>query len=125
VPGWYGGEYDTGRPSPATAVDPGAPDGLAEVPVAVSPRILLPVGGAWLRLLGRRYALWATRRLAASGAVPVLYLHPWELVDLPDIEGVPRRVTWRTGTSARRTVETLLSLPLEFVAVGDLAPDVD
>ena len=120
IPRWYGGEYDTARLSPATAVDPRAPADLLEVPLAVSPRIQLPVGGAWLRLLGRRYALWATRRLAASGEIPVLYVHPWELVDLPDVAGVPRRVTWRTGASARRTVEAILSLPLNFVPVGDI-----
>jgi peptidoglycan/xylan/chitin deacetylase (PgdA/CDA1 family) len=125
VPGWYGGEYDTDRPSPATAVDPDAPADVVEVPVGVSPVVRLPVGGAWMRLLGRRYTLWAVRRLAESGAVPVLYVHPWELVDLPDVAGVPRRVTWRTGAWTRRTVKAILSLPLEFVTVGELAESVE
>jgi peptidoglycan/xylan/chitin deacetylase (PgdA/CDA1 family) len=123
VPGFYGGDFAVRSPSPATVVDPSAPDGITEVPIGVSPRVRLPVSGAWVRLLGRRYSLWGTRRIAANGVAPVLYVHPWEFVDLPDVAGVPWRVTWRTGKWMRTTLERLLSTDLEFVTVGELASD--
>jgi peptidoglycan/xylan/chitin deacetylase (PgdA/CDA1 family) len=124
IPGWYGGEYNTQRATPATAVDPVAPTELTEVPIAVSPYLRLPASGAWTRLLGRQYTLWSTQAVADRGIPPVLYTHPWEFVDLPSIEGVPKRVTWRTGQWMRDTLDRILALPLEFVSIGDLADDV-
>lgn len=123
VPGFYGGDFAVRSPSPATAVDPSAPDRITEVPIGVSPGVRLPVSGAWARLLGRRYSLWGTRRIAANGVAPVLYVHPWEFVDLPDVAGVPWRVTWRTGEWMRATMERLLSTDFTFVTVGELAAD--
>jgi len=124
IPGWYGGEHDTRRAVPATVVDPTAPDRLTEIPIAVSPLLRLPVSGAWTRLLGRRYTLWGTRAVADGGVPPVLYTHPWEFCVLPDIEGIPRRVTWHTGRWMLETLEALLSLPLEFVSLDTLADSV-
>jgi len=115
VPGWYGGEHDLHRPAPARRVRPGAPGGLAELPVSVMPGLRLPLSGAWLRFFGPRYTATGMRLLARRGVAPVLYLHPWELVDLPAVDGVPRRVYWRTGAWARRAVERLLAGPFEFV----------
>ena len=115
VPGWYGGEHDLQRPAPATRVRQGAPAGLAELPVSVMPGLRLPLSGAWLRFFGPRYASTGMRLLARRGIAPVLYLHPWELVDLPAVEGVPKRVYWRTGSWTRRAVERLLAGPFEFV----------
>jgi len=117
VPGWYGGEHDLHRPAPATRVRPDAPAGLAELPVSVMPGLRLPLSGAWLRFLGPRYAATGMRLLARRGIAPVLYLHPWELVDLPAVDGVPSRVYWRTGSWARRALERLLAGPFEFVTV--------
>lgn len=124
IPGWYGGEFDTHRPSPARAIDPGAPPGLTEVPVAVMPGLRLPLTGTWLRFFGVRYTLLGMKLLARRGIAPVLYVHPWELVDLPDIEGVPRRVYVRSGAYMRRAVRRILAEPFEFVTVGSLAEEV-
>lgn len=115
IPGWYGGEHDLRRPAPATRVRPGAPSALAELPVSVMPGLRLPVSGAWLRFFGPRYAVAGMRRLADRDIAPVLYVHPWELVDLPAVDGVPKRVYWRTGAWARRAVERVLAEPFEFV----------
>ena len=115
VPGWYGGEHDLHRPAPATRVRPDAPPGLAELPASVMPGLRLPLSGAWLRFFGPRYTTGGMRMLARRGIAPVLYLHPWELVDLPAVDGVPRRVYWRTGAWTRRAVERLLDGPFEFV----------
>jgi peptidoglycan/xylan/chitin deacetylase (PgdA/CDA1 family) len=124
IPGWYGGEFDTHRPVPASVVDPVAPAGLTEVPVAVMPGLRLPLTGTWIRFFGVQYTLLGMRLLARRGIAPVLYVHPWELVDLPEIEGVPKRVYYRSGEYMRRAVERILATDFEFVTVRSLAESV-
>jgi len=114
IPGWYGGEYDLERPAPATAVTPDAPASVAELPASVMPGLRLPLTGTWLRFFGPRYTALGMRLLARRGVVPVLYVHPWELVGLPDVEGVPARVYYRTGEWMRRAVEYILDQPFDF-----------
>jgi peptidoglycan/xylan/chitin deacetylase (PgdA/CDA1 family) len=121
IPGWYGGEFSVREPSPVTAIDPGGPPGLTEVPVAVMPGLRLPLSGTWIRFFGVRYTLLGMRLLARRGIPPVLYVHPWELIDLPGIEGVPRRIYVRSGAYMRRAVKRILAEPFEFVTVGELA----
>jgi peptidoglycan/xylan/chitin deacetylase (PgdA/CDA1 family) len=116
IPGWYGGDYDTHRPCPVTEIQSDAPSTLAELPVSVMPGVRLPLTGTWLRFFGPRYTILGMKLLARRGITPVLYVHPWELVDLPDIEGVPTRVYWRTGEWMRRAVERILAQPFDFVA---------
>ncbi|WP_436910731.1 polysaccharide deacetylase family protein [Halosimplex marinum] len=121
IPGWYGGEFDAECPVPASAVDPTAPADFAEVPVSVMPRLRLPLTGTWIRFFGVSYTLAGMRLLARRGVAPVLYVHPWELVDLPAVDGVPKRVYVRTGAYMRRAVRRILAEPFEFVTVRDLA----
>ncbi|QPV62695.1 polysaccharide deacetylase family protein [Halosimplex litoreum] len=121
IPGWYGGEFDAERPTAARAVEPTAPDGLVEVPVSVMPRLRLPLTGTWIRFFGVSYTILGMRLLARRGIAPVLYVHPWELVDLPAVEGVPSRVYVRTGAYMRRAVRRILAEPFEFVTVRELA----
>ncbi|MEF8784285.1 MAG: polysaccharide deacetylase family protein [Haloarculaceae archaeon] len=123
IPGWYGGEYEVRRPVPASAVRPGAPDTLTEVPVAVMPGVQLPLTGTWIRFFGVQYTLLGMKLLACHDIAPVLYVHPWELVDLPAVEGVPSRVYWRTGEYMRRAVRRILDTDFEFVPVGQLAEE--
>ncbi|MFB6083081.1 MAG: polysaccharide deacetylase family protein [Halorientalis sp.] len=135
IPGWYGGEFDLTEPAPATAVDPEAPDGFGELPVSVMPGLRLPLTGTWLRFFGPRYTILGMKLLARRGITPVLYVHPWEFVDLPAVEGVPRRVYYHTGAWMRRAVERILAQDFEFTtaravlaealgsAAGSTAPD--
>ncbi|PSQ00588.1 polysaccharide deacetylase [Halobacteriales archaeon QS_5_70_17] len=123
IPGWYGGEHDVRRLCPASRIDPDAPASLAELPVAVMPGVGLPLTGTWLRFFGVRYTLLGMRLLARRGIAPVLYVHPWELVDLPAVEGVPKRVYVRTGGWMRRAVERILAAPFEFVPARAVAAD--
>lgn len=123
IPGWYGGEHDVHRPVPASRVRAGAPADLAVLPVSVMPGLRLPLSGAWLRFFGPRYARSGMGLLARRGVAPVLYVHPWELVDLPAVEGVPRRVYWRTGAWTRRAVERVLDGPFEFVSARSVVED--
>lgn len=123
IPGWYGGEHEVQQPVPASAVSPSAPDTVTEVPVAVMPGLRLPLTGTWIRFFGVRYTLLGMKLLARQGIAPVLYVHPWELVDLPAVEGVPSRVHWRTGEYMRRAVRRILDSTFEFVPVGQIAED--
>ncbi|MEF8906809.1 MAG: polysaccharide deacetylase family protein [Haloarculaceae archaeon] len=121
IPGWYGGEYDLNVAAPASEVEPGAPAGLMEVPTSVMPGLRLPLTGTWLRFFGPRYTILGMRLLARRGVAPVLYVHPWELVDLPAVDGVPRRVYWHTGQWMRRAVDRILDQPFDFTTAAALA----
>jgi hypothetical protein len=124
IPGWYGGEFDAERPTAAGTVDPAAPDELAEVPVSVMPRLRLPLTGTWIRFFGVSYTILGMRLLARRGIAPVLYVHPWELVDCPAVDGVPKRVYVRTGAYMRRAIQRILAEPFDFVTVRELADGV-
>mgnify|MGYP000109066925 CR=1 FL=1 len=123
IPGWYGGEHDTHRPVPARDVDPDAPAEIMALPTSVMPGLRLPLTGTWLRFFGPRYTALGMKLLARRGIAPVLYVHPWEFVDLPDVAGVPKRVYVRTGAWMRRAVEFILSQPFEFTTAGSIIDD--
>jgi peptidoglycan/xylan/chitin deacetylase (PgdA/CDA1 family) len=125
IPGWYGGEYDVQRPVPATDVQADAPAGLAELPASVMPGLRLPLTGTWIRFFGPRYTILGMKLLARRGIAPVLYVHPWEFVDLPDVEGVPTRVYYHTGAWMRRAIERILAQPFEFVTAREIVSRVD
>ncbi|MFD1586903.1 polysaccharide deacetylase family protein [Halorientalis brevis] len=115
IPGWYGGEWSVHRPCRASDVVAGAPDAIGELPVAVMPGLGLPLTGTWLRFFGVHYTLLGMRLLARRGITPVLYVHPWEFCDLPAIEGVPRRIYFRSGEWMWRALDRLLSADFAFV----------
>ncbi|MFW6018791.1 MAG: polysaccharide deacetylase family protein [Halapricum sp.] len=123
IPGWYGGEYDITRPVSAADIDPTAPAALSELPVAVMPGLGLPLTGTWIRFFGVGYTILGMRLLARRGIPPVLYVHPWELVDLPRVEGVPERVYVRTGAYMRRALRRILAQPHEFVTARTVVAD--
>ena len=123
IPGWYGGEYDLETPALATAVDPDAPAGVSELPASVMPGLRLPLTGTWLRFFGPRYTALGMRLLARRGVTPVLYVHPWELVGLPQVEGVPARVYYRTGEWMRDAVSAILDQPFDFVTARSVLDD--
>ena len=125
IPGWYGGVYKTKRPVPAEKINTTAPPELTEVPIAVMPGLGLPLTGTWIRFFGIYYTLLGMKLLARQDITPVLYIHPWELVDLPAVEGVPPRVYWRTGEYMRQAVRRILSTDFEFVPISQLAENVE
>jgi peptidoglycan/xylan/chitin deacetylase (PgdA/CDA1 family) len=123
IPGWYGGEYDIHEPVPSTAVSADAPDTITEFPASVMPGLQLPLTGTWLRFFGPRYTVLGMKLLARQGITPMLYVHPWELVDLPAVEGVPTRVYVRTGDWMRRAVERILQQDFEFTTARAVLED--
>lgn len=124
IPGWYGGEYETLHPfHPTDSV--GDRIGIAEVPVGVFPWLRLPLTGTWIRFFTPRYTTTGMRILARRGVAPVLYVHPWELVNLPSVDGIPSRVYWHTGAWMRRAVRRVLAQPFDFVKVRHIAAAAD
>jgi peptidoglycan/xylan/chitin deacetylase (PgdA/CDA1 family) len=119
IPGWYGGEHNVTAPCSATKFNSDV-QSLAELPVSVMPSLRLPLSGAWTRLLGQKYTQAGMRTTARQERVPVLYYHPWELVDLPHIKGIPKRVTWRTGKWARHVIRRILDMDFSFVAASSI-----
>jgi Domain of unknown function (DUF3473). len=85
------------------------------------PGLRLPLTGTWLRFFGPGYTVLGMRLLARRGVAPVLYVHPWELVDLPAVDGVPGRVYWHTGEWMRRAIDRVLGQPFEFTTAATLA----
>lgn len=113
IPGFY--ESNGG---PRTPTQLTIPEGsIYEFPVAVAPGVRLPVSGAWMRLLGRRYTLTVLRRLAQTG-VACTYSHPWEFQSMA--QPLPFRCRYRTGRWMRKTYEKLLDLDCEFVTYSTL-----
>ncbi len=120
IPGWYGGEHNIHRPCLATTVDSEAPADLTVVPTSVIPGLRLPLTGTWLRFFGPQYTILGMRLLARRGITPMLYVHPWEFVELPPIDGVPKRVYFRTGDWMRRAVRRILDQPFEFTTIQEV-----
>lgn len=100
--------------------------GVFEFPTATAPYFRLPISGAWMRLLGRRYVLWGVRNHMKRHSVTVLYVHPWELVDVPQYDPIPRRVAWRTGPYTRKILQTLVRKHAPHIrTVGSLQNNFD
>jgi peptidoglycan/xylan/chitin deacetylase (PgdA/CDA1 family) len=119
VPGFYSRRYPFTGPTEVTT-DQGT---VVEWPLAVEPTVRLPISGAWIRLLGRRYALGGIRRVVARDRPVLTYSHPWEFVRI-DAESLPRRTRIRTGDWMVDTFERLLDLDATYCPVGELSEHV-
>lgn len=108
LPGWYGGKKtDDSLEEELKGYELNE---MLEIPPSVNPYLRFPISGFWMRLFGIKYTIWSIRSLVDRGVSPVLYLHPWELVDLPRIKGIPRRVYLRTGEKTLNYLEEILKL---------------
>jgi peptidoglycan/xylan/chitin deacetylase (PgdA/CDA1 family) len=114
IPGFYGNPDAPKHPFEATEWY--GVEGISEFPISVAPVIGLPVSGAWMRLLGRRYALWGLSKAMEHYPAVTTYVHPWEFVRVPQFEEVPRRVPWRTGEHVRHTFEEIISRYADQIA---------
>lgn len=107
IPGFYG---DADAPKqPFEATEWYGVDDITEFPISVAPLVGLPISGAWMRLLGRKYALWGLSRAIDSCRAVTTYIHPWEFVDVPQFDEIPWRIAWRTGDYVRGTFEHIVS----------------
>lgn len=81
---------------------------IKEIPVSVMPFIRGPISWVWMRDLG----LWWTKLGMGlnlnTGRNAVIYLHPWEFVNLPKIDGVPTYITRNCGNNFLKKLEGLI-----------------
>lgn len=121
IPGWYGFPKAPKRSFNIREIFPDTNLDLIEFPVAVNPIIRMPISGAWMRLFGVSYTMWGIKTLIRQGGVPILYVHPWEIVDLPRLKGIPWRVYYRTGEQTLNMLEHIIkNTHAEFVSIRDL-----
>jgi peptidoglycan/xylan/chitin deacetylase (PgdA/CDA1 family) len=114
IPGFYG---DADAPKhPFETTEWYGVSGLTEFPITVAPLVGLPVSGAWIRLLGRRYALWGLSKAMEDCSAVTTYVHPWEFVNIPSFDGLPRRISWRTGEHVRATFEQIIARYADRIA---------
>lgn len=106
IPGFYGTPEAPSVPFSSAKLF--STSNITELPIAVSKLLKLPLSGAWTRLLGRQYTLRGVRNHLTNHPATVLYIHPWEFVELPSYEPIPKRVTWRTGGYTRETFSRLV-----------------
>lgn len=61
--------------------------GIVEIPCSVLKisGIRLPAGGFYLRLLGGRISHILLNKIEKKYGIAVLYFHPWEVLDMPDV----------------------------------------
>ena len=115
IPGFYADQYDFSGPTAVTT-----PQGdIVELPLAVCPVVRVPVSGAWIRLLGRRYTLQTLTWLLDRDRPILTYSHPWEFAPLQDTQ-LPLRNRVRTGDWLFDTYSKILQLDVEFCTVSTL-----
>ena len=121
IPGWYGSSNTPLHPFNVQEIYDNINSKFIEFPLAVNPIIRMPISGAWMRLFGIRYTMIGIKSLLKKGAIPVLYVHPWELVNLERIKGIPWRVYYRTGKQTSKMVEHIIkNVDAKFVSIRDL-----
>lgn len=114
IPGFYGNSDAPKHPFDATEWY--GVSGITEFPITVAPLIGLPVSGAWMRLLGQKYALWGLSKAMGAHSVVTTYIHPWEFVNIPPFDDLPRRIPWRTGAHVRDTFEQIIACYADRIA---------
>ena len=121
IPGWYGSPNAPKHPFEIRRIFPNMNLDLMEFPIAVNPIIRMPISGTWMRLFGVHYTMLGIKSLLKKGAIPVLYVHPWELVNLRRIKGIPWRVYYRTGEQTFKMIEHIIkNVNAKFVSIRDL-----
>ncbi len=118
IPGFYSVNNEVPRKPSRVNIDG---ETLFEVPIMVAPGVRLPVSGAWIRLLGRQYALKSLRHQSRSGVV-CTYSHPWEFQRME--KPLPFRCRHRTGEWLWETYKRIVELDREFVTCSELCNQI-
>ncbi|MFO8009305.1 MAG: polysaccharide deacetylase family protein [Dehalococcoidia bacterium] len=128
IPGWYGFPRAHRHPFLIRELFGEISGEVMEFPVSTNPATRTPISGLWLRLFGIRYVLWGIHAQIKRREVPVLYVHPWEVVELPRVDGIPWRMHFRTGEKTIDMIETIIRrvnvrfIPLREMLERDEAP---
>jgi peptidoglycan/xylan/chitin deacetylase (PgdA/CDA1 family) len=121
IPGWYGFPKAPKHPFNIRDMFPDMTASLMEFPVAVDPVLRLPLSGMWMRMFGQAYVTSGIKSLLRRDTIPIIYVHPWEIVDLPRLKGIPWRVYYGTGKPTLNIVEYIIkNVNAMFVPIRDL-----
>ena len=81
---------------------------LAVFPVSVIPFIRFPISWWWMRNIGVWLAILGTWMNLKRGRDVILYFHPWEFVELPEVSGIPKSITKGSGSRFLDKIEILI-----------------
>ncbi len=82
-------------------------NGLKEIPLAVMPKLRLPISWMFMRNLGVNYTQMGVNALVRKKINPVLYFHSWEFVRMPK-SGLPSYLTRNTGLKFLKMLEKIV-----------------
>jgi len=102
--------------------------GLWEVPISVIPLIRFPISWWWMRNVGSWIAYAGTTLNLRRARNVVLYFHPWEFVELPDMGKTPRHIVRNTGKrfcgQLKRFVRFYKDKGVAFLPVKEKVPSL-
>tara|TARA_B100001250_G_scaffold77249_1_gene63330 strand:+ start:4106 stop:5635 length:1530 start_codon:yes stop_codon:yes gene_type:complete len=77
---------------------------ILEIPCSVIPSLRLPISWWWMRNIGLWVTIFGTKKNLKRAHNVVIYLHPWEFVNIKD-DSVPLHITKNTGVTMCNRLE--------------------
>lgn len=99
-------------------------NGVLEIPISVIPWLRFPISWWWMRNMGNWITYLGTMINLYQCRNIVLYFHPWEFTDLPDMKGIPFHITRNCGDRYLRKLERFIDIFIKkykFQALKDLS----
>ena len=97
-----------------------------EIPIAVIPLIHFPISWWWMRNLGSWITYIGTNINLYSKRNVVLYFHPWEFVDLPQMKKISHHITRNTGKEfckqLKKFIQHYKNKNINFVPIKEQIP---
>lgn len=94
---------------------------LLEIPVSVNPLFLLPLGGAWLRILGLRWAKIGIKANLTFHIPIVFYVHPKDVVNVYDLPWHFQRNTLKCEEMLNELIKYAKHYNVRFTTAYELA----
>ncbi len=107
IPGWYSGKFI--KKNVVRRMKGYRKGKIFEIPPSVNPYFRIPISSFFFRLFPFKYIEWSINSLLRRNVKPIIYLHPWEFVNLSSLKEVPWRTRIGTGNKLVDKVEKLLS----------------
>lgn len=108
-------------------LSPSQPEnGLWEIPLSVIPVIRFPISWWWMRNLGSWVTCTGTSLNLLFKRNAVLYFHPWEFADLPQMKNTPAHITHHTGKNFCRQLKNFIRFyqnkHVDFIPIREKIP---
>lgn len=127
LPTYVPGRYNRLRMRPAPFLWGSDAQGqLIEIPISVTPLLRIPVGWWWFRKnFGQRTCEMGFEAIWRRNLPVICHIHPWELVDLPEMPRIPIHVRFNCGAKSDAQIREIIAYgkraKAEFVTMIDLA----